>query len=165
MKTIEEQRTELVALCNDLKVQLNLIVGHVDGLLGGEGEHFDEKQKADISHLRDRCQKLLDLIEDCLGLMKLDKTELYERLRRRERAGIDKERLFAEFVFEFAHEAITPIIFIIEVSSPDLAEGWFGPLNDKQKEELDHIHMFGRKLLSIVTEFRHLKREELDSDR
>ncbi len=160
MKTIEEQRNEFVALCHDLKIQLNPLIEHIDILLGSEGEHSDEKQKAAISHLRDRCQKLLDLIEDCLNLVK-DKAELLNRGP--ERAETDKERLFAEFVLDFTSEVMMPLSFIIGVSRSDFVEEWFGPLNNKQREELNHIHVLGQKLLSITWEIRHLKSESYDS--
>ncbi len=158
MKTIDEQRNEFVALCHDLKIQLNPIVGRVAVLLGDGGEFLNVQQKAGINNIRSRCRILLDLIEECLSPLKSDKTKLSLWL---ERPGIDKEQLFAEFVLDFTSEVLMPINFIIGFSrlllvrEPD-------PLNDKQKEEIDHIHILGQKLSSIVIEFRHLKMEEYD---
>ena len=74
--------------------------------------------------------------------------ELESRNREVERAN----RLKSEFLASMSHELRTPLHTIIGFSEL-LAEELEGPLNEKQKRFIDHIHNDSLHLLELINDF------------
>ena len=65
----------------------------------------------------------------------------------------------SEFLASMSHELRTPLNAIIGFSEV-LYDQYFGPLNDKQKEYVDHILTSGRHLLSLINDILDLSKIE-----
>src|SRR5262249_13804237 len=96
--------------------------------------------------------------------------ELESRNREVERAN----QLKSEFLASMSHELRTPLHTVIGFAEL-LAEELEGPLNDKQKRFIDHIHTDSQHLLALINDILdiskiesgrvQLRREGFDVDR
>ncbi len=74
-----------------------------------------------------------------------------ELLREHNRRIMEADRVKAEFLANMSHELRTPLNAIIGFSKV-MMQGIDGPVNDRQKEDLDIIHKSGSHLLEMINE-------------
>ncbi len=98
-----------------------------------------------------------DVTEQKLAQEKLRAANLQLELRNREVERAD--RLKSEFLASMSHELRTPLHTIIGFTEL-LAEELEGPLNDKQKRFLDHVHRDSLHLLELINDVLDLSRIE-----
>lgn len=68
-----------------------------------------------------------------------------------EAAAILASQAKSEFLANMSHELRTPLNAIIGFSEM-MASGYFGPMNAKQKERVNDIHLCGTHLLQLITD-------------
>jgi len=113
---------------------------------------------------------LLEQIADKAALA-LYNAQSYERLERQvqERTHqLENEKLVSEaanrakseFLGNMSHELRTPLTSVIGCSSV-LLEQIYGPLNDRQQQYLNIIHMSGQHLLTLINDVLDLTRIEV----
>ena len=89
--------------------------------------------------------------------LRSSQAELREKNAELERAN----RLKSEFLATMSHELRTPLTAVLGFSQL-LADELFGPLNDKQREQVRSIHDSGSHLLSLISDILDLSKIEAD---
>ncbi len=89
--------------------------------------------------------------------LRSSQAELRENNTALERAN----RLKSEFLATMSHELRTPLTAVLGFSQL-LADELFGPLNDKQQEQVKSIHDSGSHLLSLINDLLDLSKIEAD---
>ena len=82
-----------------------------------------------------------------------------DELRIRNREIERADRLKSEFLASMSHELRTPLHTVIGFSQL-LAEGIQGPLNEKQRRFVDHIHRDSQHLLELINDILDLSKIE-----
>lgn len=85
--------------------------------------------------------------------------EKNNELERRNREVEEADRMKSEFLASMSHELRTPLHTIIGFSQL-LAEEIQGPLNDKQRRFVDHIHRDSQHLLELINDILDLSKIE-----
>lgn len=109
----------------------------------------------DISERKRAEEQLRQLQETYIRELTAANRELELRNREVERA----DRLKSEFLASMSHELRTPLHTVIGFSEL-LAEELDGPLNDRQKRSVDHIHRDGTHLLELLNDILDLSKIE-----
>ena len=109
----------------------------------------------DITGRRHAEEKLRQLQESYMHELTATNRELELRNREIERA----DRLKSEFLASMSHELRTPLHTVIGFSEL-LAEELEGPLNEKQKRFVDHIHRDANHLLELINDILDLSKIE-----
>ena len=109
----------------------------------------------DISERKLAEDKIHSIQQEYTRSLTTANTELEERNRQVERAN----RLKSEFLASMSHELRTPLHTIIGFSEL-LAEELQGPLNDKQKRFVGHIHKDSMHLLELINDILDLTKIE-----
>ncbi|HEY7334617.1 MAG TPA: ATP-binding protein [Bryobacteraceae bacterium] len=109
----------------------------------------------DITSRKEAEEKLRALQQTYIRELTATNRELELRNRQIERA----DRLKSEFLASMSHELRTPLHTVIGFSEL-LAEELEGPLNDKQKRFVDHIHRDANHLLELINDILDLSKIE-----
>ncbi|HLH42440.1 MAG TPA: ATP-binding protein [Bryobacteraceae bacterium] len=109
----------------------------------------------DITSRKQAEERLRQLQESYIRELTSTNRELELRNREIERA----DRLKSEFLASMSHELRTPLHTVIGFSEL-LAEELEGPLNDKQKRFVDHIHRDANHLLELINDILDLSKIE-----
>ena len=89
--------------------------------------------------------------------LRRSQAELREKNRELEHAN----RLKSEFLATMSHELRTPLTAVLGFSQL-LGDELFGPLNEKQREQVRSIHDSGSHLLSLISDILDLSKIEVD---
>ncbi len=89
--------------------------------------------------------------------LRRSQAELREKNRELEHAN----RLKSEFLATMSHELRTPLTAVLGFSQL-LGDELFGPLNEKQREQVRSIHDSGSHLLSLISDILDLSKIEAD---
>jgi signal transduction histidine kinase len=81
------------------------------------------------------------------------------RVEESESAAILASQAKSEFLANMSHELRTPLNAIIGFSEM-LAAGYFGPLNDKQKERVQDVNLCGTHLLQLISDILEFSKGE-----
>jgi signal transduction histidine kinase len=86
-----------------------------------------------------------------IGFFTIELAKKVQKLRVSERKALTASKAKSDFLAGMSHELRTPLNAIIGFSEM-LNSGYFGPLNDKQRERLSDINSCGNHLLSLIND-------------
>jgi len=115
--------------------------------LNKELEERVETRTIDLESKRSELEEsqlaLMNIVED-LNLKTAELEDANTKL-------LELDRLKSMFIASMSHELRTPLNSIIGFSSI-IRDGWLGPVNQEQKENLDTIQRAGKHLLSLIND-------------
>lgn len=124
--------------------------GHALGVLG-----LIDRQPHSFS--RDELS-LFTAVGEQLGIA-LERARLFDRQAKLNKELKEASRHKSEFLANLSHELRTPLNAVLGASEL-LADGLFGPLNEKQTEYVQDIHDSGAHLLSLINDVLDLSKVE-----
>ncbi|HCM25924.1 MAG TPA: hypothetical protein DIC34_05145 [Treponema sp.] len=132
---------------NDLRESLSVFFSFVAGILRNEMLGHSNLKKANDqlnemnAEISNSNLALMNIVEDLNG-------KTYA-LKRANKKLMELDRLKSTFIAAMSHELRTPLNSVIGYSSI-LGEGWLGPMNPEQKENLSIINRSGKLLLNLI---------------
>ncbi len=94
-----------------------------------------------------------------LSFFALNMAKQILRVEESESAAILASQAKSEFLANMSHELRTPLNAVIGFSEM-LGAGYFGPMNDKQKERLQDINLCGTHLLQLISDILEFSKGE-----
>lgn len=137
-----------IALRN-LPVITAIVVGEDDFLSGWRSARLK-----DISFLA-----IFTIFGSVLSFFALTMARQIHRVEASESAAILASQAKSEFLANMSHELRTPLNAVIGFSEM-LGAGYFGPLNDKQKERVQDINLCGTHLLQLISDILEFSKGE-----
>ncbi|MCH8919750.1 MAG: GAF domain-containing sensor histidine kinase [Chloroflexi bacterium] len=101
---------------------------------------------------------LFNAVGEQLGIA-LERAQLFDRQAKLNKQLEEASRHKSEFLANLSHELRTPLNAVLGASEL-LADGLFGPLNEKQTEYVRDIHESGAHLLSLINDVLDLSKVE-----
>lgn len=148
MKTTEERRELVVTLCHDVSIPASVIVEYCDALLKGAKGPLTEEQHTDIGYIY-KCSRFLLSVTDQI------RQEIFE-----EAYPLTEQERFMHFLRYLLHDLRTPLSNILGFSQLNLKEV-AGPINERQRESISHIHRLAQTLQSILDHHQGEAEKEL----
>ncbi len=129
----------------------------VTSIVIDEKDFLSEWRKArvkDISFLA-----IFTIFGSVLSYFALNMAKQIVRVEESEAAAILASQAKSEFLANMSHELRTPLNAVIGFSEM-LGAGYFGPLNDKQKERVQDINLCGTHLLQLISDILEFSKGE-----
>ncbi len=134
---------------NYLPIYVSIVIDEEDFL----AEWRDARLK-DISFLA-----IFTIFGSVLSFFALTMAKQIVRVEESEAAAILASQAKSEFLANMSHELRTPLNAIIGFSEM-MNAGYFGPLNDKQKERIHDINLCGSHLLQLISDILEFSKGE-----
>ena len=111
-------------------------------------------RRKDISFLA-----IFTIFGSVLSFFALNMAKQIVRVEESESAAILASQAKSEFLANMSHELRTPLNAVIGFSEM-LGAGYFGPMNDKQKERVQDINLCGTHLLQLISDILEFSKGE-----
>ena len=129
----------------------------VTAILVDEQDFLSEwrsERRRDVSYL-----VLFTVFGSVLSYFALTTARQILRVEKSEAAAILASQAKSEFLANMSHELRTPLNAVIGFSEM-LGAGYFGPLNEKQKERVQDINLCGTHLLQLISDILEFSKGE-----
>jgi len=126
--------------------------------VGASGDltvHVPIKGKDELSELAGKFNEMLQSLER----YRVEQKRTEEELRKAKEAAETANQAKSDFLSSMSHELRTPLNAVIGFSEL-LQEKYFGDLNDKQAEYVNHISESGKHLLSLINDLLDISKAE-----